>query len=341
MKIDYKTSSELHGAFLIDRDSLAKLHKIVTKRSKALRAVKSREIRRAKDKERAEYEERFSVLYNDIEEVNKKVQSYMEDWSVPYSLSRDNVEWKVELESGVELITTDITELFSNERIKGERVTHIHLSVEIGKYDGTLKIGSSILRDLDISVRPRRHIESSRFFNDLSEWAEENRLSPLFSVWHVVTKHFPPGFIPIVILMLFFPALLPFLPTARSEIEVNNRSFELRERLESLVEGGVTDDSINTAIEALLERSLVDGELATERKHFDHAKSQISPVAIVFLCIMAPLWIISFFPPRTTIGLGIGERKIMRIRRFIKVANYVIPTLALGVISSYLVNLLM
>ena len=303
-RIEYPRNRSIYGIFHIEKRDLEELAQILTERAKALRKLKSQEIRTEVEKSRLEYERALAYIA-DEKEREQEIQERLARISNHYPLNREKFEWVIHLSSGEKLIGSDLQELLNHESLSRFNATKVEASIECGRFDAQFEIETGWVKGNDVSivVSPQHRAESNRIVREVETWAREHALVKPLYWWHHV------GFF-----LRFFFLLAIMIPinigTQVLKEDIPQRSAALHHEIEAILSEGISAENEHRAMSLLLESQLPDKPV--EGISVDSVETRVRRFANVsMLTASLAIYLILCFPPRTIIGIGKNTSRLI------------------------------
>lgn len=292
----YPNECKIEGPWMISSDHLNELHEII-----------EREWNRIKPKW-----EKFIE-----EEAEKKIEAY--GWkdktikSVAEDLKKDSPLKKVvtvHFENGKKLVTDNIKDAILDKEAKNQEANGIEIYIIEDRITKLFEF--SIDRDLNRirwAVDKKTDEYDSRLYSEIDRWSERCKPSKWLNIWK--------SWAGIHWFVYAFLALYP-ITLLPSETDIARSKFKADGQ--KLLVGGLQKDEVNKALEIML---------ALQSEYVPQDKIKVawknSKRFAIYQIVMLIVTIILSFPPKVQIGIGIGDLKVQRWRKWLKLIYYTIP----------------
>lgn len=304
----YRTELTIGGPWLIDRDALAELGKIVDDSwdllDKRKADILDSRIRRRVDEQRAK-----GLSGKDLEEIGASIRQSEDRWYV-----RQGKKIVIKLGSDKSFTTDSLSDALQEHKLINEEATGIEIEIGAAEVQATISINRKY-ESLDIRTSPEREEAATELFVRLREWALKQR-APL---WQRVWKNVSPGHWVIWFLCLFFSFIFV---RAVQDTSIQQPIQQAKSEAFKILEDGISKDETQKALELLLriETGYPPGKV--ERK-FPTWFKLLFWVGLVISVVLT-------VRPKLILGLGKGESKIKLWRKWLKFISITVPGLIFG-----------
>lgn len=315
MPIQYPTTIEISGPWLLDDESLLQLDAIV---DEEFQRLESRRKALIEEEARKKVQERIESGF--IKKGTEKEKEYLEIYinDPSYSLALSNRQVSLLLKNKVTYTTDKFTSALRDNALLDEIVTGF--SVDIESSDIRCKVYTkNWSNELAVNVSPETNNEAREIFVSLRNWAEKNTSSYWKQLWGKID--FPLFF---VWLMVIFIGFMLWSMSISSTAVTSDAKL----RAHDLLDSGITQQNSLEAIELLL---------IIQTGYDPSARAVVREIPtwlmIVFWSGLILNILLSFKPKTPILGIGKGRSLILKWRFWQRLVGVTIPGL---IFSSFL-----
>lgn len=328
-EIVYPTSVKFDGPFLLDFEQLAQLDLVFEEEWETLNRYRKQRIREEADTKIAELE--AEGMEWDRDEIEARVGEYSR-------LSPESREIVVEFKSGKQAKGETFAEIARAPDVQRESPVGFHATMVSADALVSLSSGSRALDSdhyLQLSVKPFGEVTRGAQFK-IERWVKQASAPTWQRIWCKVISLVP------IHWLLFFCSLCVLLFSLSTSYEDralarshNAYMRKLREEAHALLNKGIAASDLPKAVELNL-------KLTSRHMPLDLDISPIPPLkwpyflsAITFVFSL----LVAFRPRRIQMAIGLGERSVVRWRRWLKFLSVTFPGLIItGVILPIIVD---
>ena len=310
-EIIYPTDLKLTGPWLVEIDKLKNLDNMIDREWKKLSEYREEQIQKEITKKLKEYPAEKQDEYRKSVETNVRHD---------YILGREKRNIDIFFKSNKKMFVKSFKEAYEEPTIKEEIPTGFKMELELGDVSADLSIGEYFDKDgLSISVESQEPKISNELFYKFERWARS--VAP--PMWQKIWKKM--GGIQWFFLYFTLFAVILIMPSSSSQYKK-----VLIAEANELISTGINKENIERATEIILklETGFVPKDFRTNQSYW--IKLYLIINSIVFI-----LCLISSFPPKTYLGIGLGENKVKHWKLWIKIISIFIP---IGILLPILLN---
>lgn len=243
------------------------------------------------------------------EEISEKIKSTKKR----HSYKRHETICELTSANDIRLVDNSIIGLLRDKSLKDLSPVKLNIRVVHGSYaenDFELRLWTRHDGELDYSINCTDPIISDDIQYQLEKWIDTYKPAKAISFWANKTEF--------IRMMLLVP-LIMFLVFAFSPDYIKYSDI-LTEEAHAISETGVDDSNIHHAVDILLK-----SHFKYQPKDFRNETKDKDPVyyRIAILCLL--LYLIVFFRPQTTIGLGKKKTQYILYSKWIQIVTVILP----------------
>jgi len=298
----YPTRTKIRGPILISAASLRELDSILAEQMQSLRSLQSQMVEERVD-ETIEESRKGGTLGMDVEEERKRYRKIFRSGH----LGNESTSLVLYFSNGGRLKAKSFQEAAAHAEISQNLATSFNLSVECGTISLRMTAESdSFDTELTLDVSPSDVEASKNLFSALKRWLREIQ-APRLQQWWCTIGHarFVPWTAFVIALFIALGASLG-----------NPDSNYYKEQARELVKQGISPANQQKALETLL---------ALESDYIAPVSHGVGHWFWFFFIGGTIVCLILSYPPKIVLGLGVGEDKIVRWRRWTRLVLVVVP----------------
>lgn len=240
MAITRKTDAELPGPWLLDKDALLELDKIIDEGWGRFETTQKKEINRVIRREYAKASSYYGMLSGDKQKDERKRIRHRVKTSPEFSARKREIT--IHFKSGKKVPpVTKFSEAFAHPDMAAEVATHFDLIVVHGTAKAEVRLSTLWSDRLQINVSPPEGEGCYELYVELHQWAERKQPHPLIVRWSKYAGlHW--------VLIVFFLWFLSLVSGVIRQSSYDGLKAEARKMLAD----GFTKDQDHKAIELLL-----------------------------------------------------------------------------------------
>jgi hypothetical protein len=303
----YTTSRTEYGPFLIAKESLAKLDEILEENWNFIERATEEELKEAIEIEVKEQREWRAQqrLTADENEIRAKAEASARK-SYRFSGNERKVMFRFR---DAKLSDTTFSNAIKHPEAQKEAIQEIDVSLERGKFDCSLNIDE---HSLTLRVSPENTSESRELFYALSNWVDEIKPSPFVRVWRDFGPWLPWltwGFLLVVLLGV---------------LSSQSKTYSYKQEARQMLSKGIQPGEERKALELLL-------AISSEYQGPQPTAGDLPFwMKVFFFGGIGACLILSFPPPKIIIGIGGGERRLLKWNKWLKFVTTTIPFYVVG-----------
>lgn len=330
----HQTEDTISGIWFFNHERLAQLDLIFDNAEKPLNEIRKRDLEKAVKREQREAEALgLYELLNDEQrkKMDKDVRKRTEE---SWDFSQDKREIAIQCRSGKQVLVGRFEEAFTRPELQNEIPTGFTAGLRIGNVKVAVEVQSYAQNRMAIQVSPENEPVSPELFERLRLWARNNR-QPEWQWWwkNLIGAQWPLWFIMVFGLL---GGVNASVPSSKESQEARHERARLKTEAKQLAEKGVTKENEAEALTLLL-------KIASDSPQAPPPDVSIRiPIWWVVLTVATLIVAICLsFPPKTTIGIGLGADILRRRQRWMRWIGFMFVTVALlGIGMGLLTNTL-
>ena len=234
--------------------------------------------------------EEWKHLNPDAEKIKTDIKS-----SHPFNKKTREIE--VHCKSKRKFTAKTFGELFANPEIENEKPLFATATIRNGDAELKIKLlGQFVVNEIGGSISPNLSF-TQRLIRQVKDWAEDRRRLEWYRKLAIPFGSLGIGFVTMALMSISRGC---FTTHSDKSVTINNSRELLRD--------GIRDSDIPKAVEALLKLHVNDFNIVTVL--------DIKPWFITLLVVAIGLLLLGVLCPKSTLGLGLQEKRIKRIEFF-------------------------
>ncbi len=316
MTILRKTDAEFPGPWLLEKDALIELDKIIDEASQIFERAQKKEIKRLirKESDEAKNSQHYGLLSPERQKIELKRIRHRIRSSTQFSMRRREIQISVKSRKKMPLVAK-FSEAIAHPDMTKEVATLFHLVIDYGSIKAEVRTSSLWSDKLQINVSPPDGEGCYDLYVTLHQWAERNQPNRATILWHAYSGI---HWLAILLMQLFIFFIFAASKTSTSD------HFKLEAR--NMLTDGFTSDQDHKALELLLAINSGFSPKTTA--------SQLESIALYAIYGLLIFGILFSYSPKSRLAIGKGEQAIKWQRIW---SNFLlkglIGALALGIIT--------
>jgi len=310
-KFIYSTSESFNGPWLIDKEALSELDKVIDDAYEILNTSYEQFLDQMTENdvnESIEIEKKFGELKQErLEDIKKKSQERIKRYYRPLKKSIS-----LEFAQSKKLDVNSFSEAMRDNSLINEKA--IGFKIKLDTYNDEISIIVGNWRNnLEIESSPESSEISKELFMHFRNWAIKYQAPKWQQIWQNLNGQ---QWAVWMILLL----VTTFIMSVQLDSGINRQT---RQQATQLLENGLQSEEIAETIELLLSREVSYSPQINTKK-------PIPNWYIIFFFVSLIITIILTYPPKIILGIGKGTTSIYQWRLWIKFISITIP---LGIFS--------
>lgn len=324
-EIIHPSEARFSGPFLLDIDQLMKLDNILDTEFEALLSYREDLFKQELDLQIADYEKDGLNFKKD------ELEARIRDRSL---FSNDKRQISVEFKSAKIAVGNHFSDIAENPDVRKEMP--IAFEASFSRAGVSVSLSSRPYwadKAITLNIKPYNEITQSTWFK-LERWISDASAPLWQKFWRKLATF--DNIVQWIVLIIIIGFMLTFLPSQNANYSRSLGSYQnsIKSAAHQLLKRGIKQEDMIKAIEINL---IITSDYLPDNIQVEPIKYPKWPFIIISITFI--LFLISLFPPRLHLGIGLGKASVVRWRRWLRILSFTIPSLVVvDIILPIIVN---